>query len=77
MSHPQSRLSTGIDAVDRHMSGGIEPGSLISNVSLRRSASCIGTSRYGLLVSQTRSTRQCLRRACDRTSPNLFGSIAD
>jgi len=30
-----------------------------SNVSLRRSASVMNTSRYGLLVSQTRSTRQC------------------
>lgn len=30
MSRPQERLSTGIDAIDRHMSGGIEPGSLIA-----------------------------------------------
>jgi KaiC/GvpD/RAD55 family RecA-like ATPase len=30
MSRPQERLSTGIDAIDRHMSGGIEPGSLVA-----------------------------------------------
>lgn len=30
MSRSRSRLSTGIDAIDRHMSGGIEPGSLIA-----------------------------------------------
>lgn len=30
MSGPKQRLSTGIDAVDRHMSGGIEPGSLVA-----------------------------------------------
>ena len=30
MSRREQRLSTGIDAVDRHMSGGIEPGSLIA-----------------------------------------------
>ncbi|WP_302082313.1 RAD55 family ATPase [Salinibaculum rarum] len=30
MSRPQSRLSTGIDAIDRHMSGGIEPGSVVA-----------------------------------------------
>ncbi|WP_340099001.1 RAD55 family ATPase [Salinibaculum salinum] len=32
MSRSSSRLSTGIDAIDRHMSGGIEPGSLIALV---------------------------------------------
>lgn len=30
MSCPGSRLSTGIDAIDRHMSGGIKPGSLVA-----------------------------------------------